>query len=97
MDPYASSYSKRCVAMFVKRMNQEAVKLNMKSSSFSNPHGLSDKANKSSANDMIKLTQNAIRLPLFREITNIYHHVSTSVFDWHTNQTPERRGCLVSQ
>mmetsp|Transcript_12542 Transcript_12542/g.19576 ORF Transcript_12542/g.19576 Transcript_12542/m.19576 type:complete len:119 (-) Transcript_12542:1496-1852(-) len=48
-DPYEAECSKRHIARFVKRMNQEASKLKLINSSFSNPHGLSDKANKSSA------------------------------------------------
>jgi D-alanyl-D-alanine carboxypeptidase len=48
-DPYDPDVSKSWMARFIKRMNQEAAKLKLVNSSFSNPHGLSDKANKSSA------------------------------------------------
>lgn len=48
-DPNDPENSRKYVARFVRRMNQEAGKLKLVHTSFSNPHGLSDKANKSSA------------------------------------------------
>jgi D-alanyl-D-alanine carboxypeptidase len=48
-DPYDPESSKSWMARFIKRMNKEATTLKLVNSSFSNPHGLSDKANKSSA------------------------------------------------
>lgn len=78
-------------------MNTEAVKLNMKNSCFSNPHGLSDKANKASANDMMRLTSAALKIDLFREIVGMYKFVSEKVFDWDTYRSATSRGCLVSQ
>jgi D-alanyl-D-alanine carboxypeptidase len=48
-DPYDPDSSKSWIARFVKRMNKEAASLKLVNSSFSNSHGLSDKANKSSA------------------------------------------------
>lgn len=65
-------------------MNHEAIKLHMKNSSFSNPHGLSDKANKSSANDMLRLAMAALKYDLFKEIVNTYLHHSNVVFDMET-------------
>ena len=48
-DPYNSESSKKFITKFVRRMNQEVGNLKLVNSNFSNPHGLSDKANKSSA------------------------------------------------
>ena len=41
--------SKMFVSKFIKRMNAEVAKLKLTNSTYSNPHGLSDKANKSSS------------------------------------------------
>jgi len=48
-DSYDPVISKQYVKRFVKRMNAEALKLKLINTCFSNSHGLSDKANKSSA------------------------------------------------
>jgi len=48
-DPTDPEFSKACIIRFVKRMNFENQKLKLSNSHYSNPHGLSDKANKSSA------------------------------------------------
>ena len=49
VDPYDQENSRYYVKRFIKRMNHEASKLKLMNTSFSNSHGLSDKANKSSA------------------------------------------------
>ena len=67
-DPYATESSRKYIVKFVRRMNQEAMTLKMVNSNFSNPHGLSDKANKSSAQDVVRLTYSALKYPLFCEI-----------------------------
>jgi len=67
-DPYEPEYSKMCISRFVKRMNHENQKLKLNNSTYSNPHGLSDKANKSSAQDVVRLTFAALKYPLFVEI-----------------------------
>ena len=52
-------------------MNKLAYGLGLKMSSFSNSHGLSDKSNKSSANDLGKLACIAIKqYPLLKTIIN---------------------------
>ncbi|KAL4472032.1 hypothetical protein ABPG72_007081 [Tetrahymena utriculariae] len=54
---------------FVKIMNQEAQKLQMRNTQYSNPHGLSDKGNKSSAIDYGKLCYAAMSsFALFRQV-----------------------------
>jgi len=67
-DPYDIEYSKHCIARFVKRMNYENQKLRLANSHYTNPHGLSDKANISSAQDVIRLTIIALKFPIFVEI-----------------------------
>ena len=73
-------------------MNQEATKLKLNGSSFSNSHGLSDKANKSTAMDVCRLSNSAMKYPLFREIVNLATHTSSKVFDYN-----EGTACLVRQ
>jgi D-alanyl-D-alanine carboxypeptidase len=46
----------------------EAHRLKLMSTTFSNPHGLSDKANKSSALDVVKMTYASLKYPLIKEI-----------------------------
>jgi D-alanyl-D-alanine carboxypeptidase (penicillin-binding protein 5/6) len=60
-DPYDQESSRTAIKRFVKRMNLEASKLKLSNTSFSNPHGLSDKANRSSAQDVIRLTIEAMK------------------------------------
>ena len=71
-DPYDVEYSKYCIVRFVKRMNYENQKLRLVNSHYTNPHGLSDKANISSAQDVIRLTIIALKFPIFVEIVSKY-------------------------
>lgn len=54
------------VNTFLKAMNQKAKKLNLISTWFSNPHGLHNAFNTSSAKDMLKLSKYASRNAFFR-------------------------------
>jgi len=65
VDPYEEQTSRLYMIQFIKRMNHEANKLKLCNSCFSNPHGLSDKANKSSAQDVTRLTYAALKYPIF--------------------------------
>jgi D-alanyl-D-alanine carboxypeptidase len=65
------------VTVFVKEMNKLALKLGLKNTSFTNPHGLSEKSNKSTVRDLGKLGFNAIGMPLIEKI------VSTQSYDAH--------------
>lgn len=60
-------------------MNRAAAKLNLKNSNFTNPHGLSDKANHSSAFELARLCAHCIKnCPPFAELVNtkVHHAVS---------------------
>ena len=76
LDPYNSEMSRRYISKFIKRMNQESVKLKLNNSCFSNPHGLSDKANRSSAQDVVRLAYSALKFQLFEEIVSKDEHIS---------------------
>jgi len=97
MDPYDQEQSRFYVKRFIKRMNAEAQKLKLSNTSFSNPHGLSDKANRSSAQDVTRLTMAALKYTLFAEIVNKYQFISNAVFDWDVRREINDRGCLVTQ
>ena len=71
-DPYDEQSSRYWISRFIKRMNAESAKLKLVNTSFSNPHGLSDKANKSSAQDVVRLTMAGLKYPLFCEIVKKY-------------------------
>jgi len=49
-------------------MNKQAKKLKLDKSNFSNPHGLSEKANHASPSDICIITANAMKYDLFKEI-----------------------------
>ena len=49
-------------------MNNFAIHLKMKRTSFNNPHGLSDKKNKSTSNDVGELCYYAMKNEKFRKI-----------------------------
>jgi len=66
--------------VFIREMNKLALKLGLKSTNFTNPHGLSEKGNKSTATDLGKLGYFAMGVPLIEKIvsTKIYN---AEVFD----------------
>ena len=68
-------------------MNQEAMNLKMVNTNFSNPHGLSDKANKSSAQDVVRLTYSALKYPLFCEIVSKKEYESKVVYDFSLSRS----------
>lgn len=82
---------------FIKRMNQESAKLKLTNTSFSNSHGLSDKANKSTAQDVIRLTMASLKFPLFSEIIKKFVYESRVVFDFDISRPSAQRGVLVHQ
>lgn len=67
-EPASASSSSDALARFVAEMNREARRLGMKATKYVNPHGLPAKGHLSSARDLVRLTTEARKLPLFREI-----------------------------
>ncbi len=55
---------------FAELMNREAEELGMKNTSFSNPHGLDDEGNYSTARDLAVLTVQAMKHPVFRQVVS---------------------------
>mmetsp|Transcript_11381 Transcript_11381/g.9787 ORF Transcript_11381/g.9787 Transcript_11381/m.9787 type:complete len:103 (+) Transcript_11381:381-689(+) len=55
---------------FIKEMNKMTLKLGLRNTMFANPHGLSEKGNKSTANDLGKLAYLALQVPLIRRVVS---------------------------
>ncbi|CAK62493.1 unnamed protein product (macronuclear) [Paramecium tetraurelia] len=71
---------------FVRQMNENAMKLGMRDSQFSNPHGLSSKANKSTALDMCRMSSAYMKIPILKQICNSKSY-SCRNYEWfNTNQ-----------
>lgn len=94
-DPFNVESTKVYVSVFVSRMNSEAKKLKLQDSCFSNPHGLSDKANKSSAQDVNRLTKKAMEYSLFKEIISKQVYISKTVFDYDYLNEDGEQGALI--
>jgi D-alanyl-D-alanine carboxypeptidase len=62
------------VQEFLRAMNDKARSLGLTATWFSNPHGLPNALNTSSAKDIIKLSRHAVKNPLFRRIVNSREH-----------------------
>ncbi len=58
------------LAIFIKEMNNTSRKMNLKSTWFTNPHGLSDPGSYSTAADVGKMAAHALKDPLVREIVS---------------------------
>jgi len=58
------------VSEFVKEMNKVVMKLGLRSTSFTNPHGLSEKGNRSTAADLGKIAYNAMEIPLIQKVSS---------------------------
>lgn len=58
------------VDAFVKLMNDKAKELGCKNTNFKNPHGLHDKDQYTTAEDMLKIARFAMTTPYFTDITN---------------------------
>ncbi len=74
-----AKYNSGSIEAFVKKMNLKAAQLNLQSTRFSNPIGLDDPENYSTAFDLAILTKYALRNKVFRQIVNIDKAKLTSV------------------
>ena len=67
------------VDTFVKEMNRVAKNLvHLKKTNYTNPHGLSDRSNHSTAFEQALLANFAMKFPEFTKIVNTKHYVSRS-------------------
>lgn len=58
------------IGIFVKEMNRFVKVFHLKNTKFSNPHGLADKGNRSTAFDIAFLAFNCLKDPHFKAIVN---------------------------
>lgn len=73
------------VSKFVDMMNEFVQKIGCKNTHYMNPHGLDAEGHYTTANDLAIITQYALKLPLFSEITNTVSYKLPA-----TNKSPER-------
>ena len=64
--------------LFIREMNLQVKALFLKNTKFTNPHGLSDKANHSTAYELCKIASHAIRVPLIATIVNTKEFKTTT-------------------
>ena len=60
-----SEMAQSSISLFVKRMNKMCHKLHLKSTCYTNPHGLADKANHSTAYELACVANYAMKNPIF--------------------------------
>jgi serine-type D-Ala-D-Ala carboxypeptidase (penicillin-binding protein 5/6) len=77
-----STYSDQFVNAYLREMNRVARKIEMTTSNFANPHGLSNTNNYSTADDLAKLCTYAMRNPHFRRIVQTRKHVYSLPFTY---------------
>ena len=65
---------KKPYSPFVREMNVTAQKFFLRSTFFTNPHGLSDKGNHSTAFELAQISNQLIKVPLLRKIVNTKSH-----------------------
>lgn len=63
--------------LFITEMNRTAKKLGMKDTTYANTHGLTHAEHLSTASDLFKLTTEALKIPLFRELVGTRRHSTT--------------------
>jgi len=73
------------VKAFVKEMNKTATKLSLRNTSFANPHGLSEKGNKSTAADLGRLAVSCMGNPTIAVIVNTKEYTAV-VSDFRGNK-----------
>jgi len=81
LNPFDPDVCKMFTKKFCQKMNQTANQLKMNGTNYNNPHGLSDKANKSTVTDQARLSVLAMKNPIFNEIVSKKHYTSLLVAD----------------
>jgi len=85
-DIYVSDYMR----LFLKEMNNLSEDLNLKSTRFDNPHGLKNRLNVSSCNDLAKLTFHCLKNEEFKKIVNTKIHRGIAKYVQFDNHVIER-------
>jgi D-alanyl-D-alanine carboxypeptidase len=66
------------VSGFVKKMNKKAEELNLENTHFTNPIGLDHEAHKTTAHDLVILTDTALENNLFKELVGVRRVIFSS-------------------
>lgn len=86
-----AQYTAGSIDAFVKKMNKFVSDLGCTNTHFTNPHGLDDEQQYTTANDMVKIAQYMLNIPVLTEITNtVYYTVQP------TNKSSEERDLITS-
>ena len=80
-----NSQCKTYIDLFVKQMNKTASKLGLINTLFTNPHGLADRGNKSTAEDIGRLSAIAKKKQVFSDIVKTAIHHASAI---------DEKGCL---
>ena len=75
-----SHYGASPYCLFIKEMNLMVSKMKLKQTHYTNPHGLQDKANHSTANELAQISAYAMKIPLIKEITRTKMHKTTETY-----------------
>ena len=80
------------ICAFLEEMNIRAKELSLRGSFFDSPHGLNNFFNRSTANDICKLSCIAMRNPIFRKVVSMKRFVvpkgsNSKIYKWeNTNR-----------
>ena len=79
------------VKYFLKEMNEQASQLKMTNTNWDTPHGMGNRENLTTVNDMFKLCEKAVKMPLLRKI------MATKVYACTAMQEDEKGSLIESQ
>lgn len=68
LSQYLTKDNKPCIPTFVAEMNRHAKRMSLQNTRFKNVHGLPDKGNRSTVEDVSKLVVRALKIPVFKEV-----------------------------
>lgn len=86
-----AEYTAGSIDEFVKMMNKFVTDLGCTNTHFTNPHGLDDENQYTTANDLVKIAKYMLDIPVLTEITDtVYYTVQP------TNKTSEERDLITS-
>lgn len=93
----ASLSGEDALAEFARLMNEKVAALGCTGSHFVNPHGLHDDAHYTTANDMLRITQEALKSDFVREVVSTPYYGCTSgngvQMDWYNSNWMLQQTC----
>ena len=73
-----NTYFSKSYSLFIKQMNATAKRIHVRNTAYTNPHGLADKANHSTAFDLAKIASYGMKEEIFRQVVNTVEYRSIS-------------------